>query len=314
MLAKFFSRTLSLLITIFLVSVLTFLVFQILPGNPAYIILGIDADQNQVEALESKLNLDKPIVERYMIWARDLLSGNLGESLRFQKPVAELIASRLEVTFLLTFFSLFFSVLISIPFAVFLVLNAKKTWAKALSAFSQIGLAIPSFWLAIILVYVFSLKLHLLPSGQYVKFSVNPLLALKSLVLPSLSLAIGISAILVRYLSNSLLEQMNSDYVRVARSKGLTEREIIFKHVLKNAILPMLTILGMLAASVLGGSIVIESVFSLPGIGNLIVTSIGSRDLPLIQSLVVYLAFFVVLINFFVDLLYTVIDPRIRLR
>ncbi len=314
MFSRIIRRTLSLLLTVFLVSVLTFFVFQILPGNPAYIILGIDADEYQIEALEAKLNLDKPVVERYSIWAKSLISGDLGESLRFQRPVAELIYDRLEVTFLLTLFSLLLSLVISIPLATVLTINDKSIWSKAVNALSQIGLAIPSFWLAILLVYLFAVKLRWLPAGQYQKISVDPIGALRSLILPSLSLAIGISAILVRYLTNSLLKQMGKDYVRVARSKGLKDREIILKHVLKNALLPMLTILGMLTASVLGGSIVIESVFSLPGIGNLIATAIGSRDLPLIQSLVVYLAFFVVLINFAVDLLYTIIDPRIRLR
>ncbi len=313
MLISLFRKVVSLLITIFLVSIITFFVFQILPGNPAYIILGIDADEYQIAALEEKLNLDKPVMERYLIWAKNLLSGDLGESIRFQKPVANLIADRLEVTMLLTLFSLILSLLICIPLATILVINVKSTWAKVLNGFSQIGLAIPSFWLAIVLVYIFAIKLRWLPSGQYERFAVNPWLCIRSLILPSISLAIGISAILVRYLSNSMLDQMGSDYVRVARSKGLKEREIIYKHVLRNALLPMLTILGMMMASVLGGSIVIESVFSLPGIGNLIAISIGSRDLPLIQSLVVYLAFFVVLINFIVDLLYTIIDPRIRL-
>ncbi len=314
MIAFYSKKIISLLTTIVLVSLITFLVFQVLPGNPAYIILGVEADPLQIEALEAKLNLDKPLIDRYFIWVADLLRGDLGESIRFQRPVAEMIGSRVEVTLLLTVLSLFLSIVISIPVAIWLALNDQKSWSKWLTALSQVGLAVPSFWLAIILIYIFSIALRWLPAGQYERFSVDPLTAIKSLVLPTISLAIGISAILIRYLRNNLLDQMESEYVRTAMSKGLTDREIVYRHVLQNSLLPMLTILGMITAEILGGSIVVENVFALPGIGNLIAISIGSRDLPLIQALVIYLAVVVVLINFAVDIVYTVIDPRIRLR
>ncbi len=307
-------KIISLITTIILVSLITFFVFQVLPGNPAYIILGVEADPLQIEALEAKLHLDKPIIDRYFMWVDSLLHGDLGESIRFQRPVAEMIGSRVEVTLLLTVMSLFLSIIISIPLAIWLALNNQKRWSKWFAALSQIGLALPSFWLAIILIYIFSLGLHWLPAGQYEKFSVDPVLSIKSLLLPTLSLAIGISAVLVRYLRNNLLDQMESEYVRTAMSKGLSDHEILYRHVLQNSLLPMLTILGMITAEILGGSIVVENVFALPGIGNLIAISIGSRDLPLIQALVIYLAVVVVLINFAVDIVYTVVDPRIRLR
>ncbi len=314
MIAFYTKKIISLITTIVLVSVITFLVFQVLPGNPAYIILGVEADPLQIEALEAKLNLDKPLLDRYAIWVVNLLKGDLGESIRFHRPVAEMIGSRVEVTLLLTVLSLFLSVLVSIPLAIWLALNSEKSWSKWFAALSQVGLSVPSFWLAVILIYIFAINLHWLPAGQYEKLSVDPLLSIRSLVLPTISLAIGISAVLVRYLRNNLLDQMDSEYVRTAMSKGLNEHAILYRHVLQNSLLPMLTILGMITAEILGGSIVIENVFALPGIGNLIAISIGSRDLPLIQALVIYLALAVVIINFVVDIIYTAIDPRIRLR
>ncbi len=314
MIAFYSKKIISLITTIILVSLITFLVFQVLPGNPAYIILGVEADPLQIEALEAKLNLDKPLIERYLIWVGDLLRGDLGESIRFQRPVAEMIGSRVEVTLLLTVLSLFLSIIISIPLAIWLALNSEKSWSKWVTALSQVGLAVPSFWLAIILIYIFSIALHWLPAGQYERLADDPIKALQSLILPTIALAIGITAILVRYLRNNLLDQMESEYVRTAMSKGLNSHEILYRHVLQNSLLPMLTILGMITAEILGGSIVVENVFALPGIGNLIAISIGSRDLPLIQALVIYLAIVVVMINFVVDIVYTVIDPRIRLR
>ncbi len=314
MIAFYSKKLFSVISTIVLVSLITFFVFQILPGNPAHIILGVDADPMQIQSLEAKFNLDKPIVERYMLWVSNVLKGDLGESIRFQRPVVDLIGSRVEVTLLLSVLSLLLSLVVSVPIAVWLALNNEKKWSRWFAALSQIGLSIPSFWLGIILIYVFAVSLRWLPFGQYEKLSVDPLLSIKSLILPTISMSIGISAVLVRYLRNNLLDQMDSEYVRTAMSKGLDDRKILYRHVLQNSLLPMLTILGMITAEILGGSIVIENVFALPGIGNLIAISIGSRDLPLIQALVIYLAVTVVAINFIVDILYTVVDPRIRLR
>ncbi len=314
MVAFYTKKLFSVISTIVLVSLITFFVFQILPGNPAHIILGVEADPMQIQALEAKFNLDKPIVERYLLWVSNVLKGDLGESIRFQRPVVDMIGSRVEVTLFLSVLSLLLSIIVSVPIAVWLALNNDKKWSRWIAALSQIGLSIPAFWLGIILIYFFAVTLKWLPFGQYEKFSVNPILSIKSLILPTISLSIGISAIFVRYLRNNLLDQMDSEYVRTAMSKGLNEQQILYRHVLQNSLLPMLTILGMITAEILGGSIVIENVFALPGIGNLIAISIGSRDLPLIQALVIYLAVTVVAINFVVDILYTVIDPRIRLR
>lgn len=307
-------KFLSLLVTMVLISLVTFFVFQILPGNPAQLILGVDADPFQIEALERQMNLDKPMTERYQIWVMGLIRGDLGQSLRFHAPVGEIILGRLEVTILLSLFSLLLSVALSIPLSIVLAKYHEHPISQFFSGITQIGLSIPSFWLALLLIGIFSVSLSLLPSGGYVSITTSVGDCIRSLILPTISLSVGMIAMLSRYLKSNIVTELNKDYVRTARSKGLSEQKIMYRHVLRNALLPMLTVLGMLSASVLGGSIVIESVFRLPGIGSLVASAIGSRDFPLIQSLVVYLAFIVVTLNFVIDILYSVIDPRIRLR
>ncbi|MPM97793.1 Nickel transport system permease protein NikB [bioreactor metagenome] len=175
-------------------------------------------------------------------------------------------------------------------------------------------MAVPSFWLSILLVLIFAVTLRWLPSGDFVPFTTSVTGALRSLLLPAVAISVGTTAVVIRYLKNTLLDQMGMDYVRTARSKGLAQNEVLYRHVLKNALLPTVTILGMIVVEVLGGSIIVENVFNLPGIGRLIITGVGNRDFPLVQGLVFYLAFTVVVINFLVELLYSAIDPRIRVR
>ncbi len=303
----------SAAVTLFAISLLTFFAFQILPGDPAAIILGVDADPLQVQALSKQMGLDLPIQQRYFNWVGGLFSGNLGVSLRYQVPVMELIRDALPVTAGLTVLSLLITVVLVVPVSVYLAKNNNKKLATALSAVMQVGIAVPSFWLSILLILVFSVALRWLPSGDFIPFSQSFWGAVRSLVLPALSISIGTTAVVIRYLKNTLLDQMNMDYVRTARSKGLTRNAVLYRHVLKNALLPTVTILGMIAVEVLGGSIIIENVFNLPGIGRLLISGVGNRDFPLVQGLVFYLALTVVAINFLVDLLYAAIDPRIRI-
>lgn len=304
----------SVLVTLALISLLTFVVFQILPGNPAYIILGVDADPLQIQALTAELGLDRPLPERYFSWVGGLFSGNLGDSLRYQVPVASLIARSLPVTVSLTVLSLLLTVVVVIPVSVYLAKNHQKKPALLISALTQIGVAVPSFWLGILLIMLFSVTLGWLPSGDFVPFSESVWGALQSLLLPSIAISIGTSAVVIRYLKNTLLDQMSMEYVRTARSKGLSKNKALYRHVLKNALLPTITVLGMMVTEVLGGSIIVENVFNLPGIGRLITSGVGNRDFPLVQGLVFYLAFTVVVINLLVDLLYSVVDPRIRIQ
>ncbi len=306
-------KLLSVVITLLIISLLTFCVFQILPGNPAYIILGVDADPLQVQALSKEMGLDLPLHQRYIQWVIGLFNGDLGQSLRYQVPVIKLIRESLPVTVSLTVLSLLMTTVLVIPISIYLAKNNNKRLPTFISALMQVGIAVPSFWLAIMLIMVFAVALRWFPSGDFIPYTQSVLGAIHSLVLPAAAITIGTTAVVIRYLKNTLLDQMSMDYVRTARSKGLTKNKVLYVHVLKNALLPTITILGMIAVDVLGGSIIVENVFNLPGIGRLITSGVGNRDFPLVQGLVFYLAFTVVVINFFVDLLYTVIDPRIRL-
>lgn len=306
-------KIVTMVCTLFVISLLTFGVFQILPGNPVDVILGVDADPLQAQALEKQLGLDLPLGERYVNWIGDLFKGDLGDSIRYQVPVGDLLKSSLPVTISLTVFSLLITVVTVIPIAIFLAKNNNKKSALFLSFLTQIGVAVPSFWLGILLIMLFAVTLQILPSGDFIPFAEDPLGCIRSLILPSVAIAIGTSAVVIRYLKNTLLDQMNLDYVRTARSKGATQKRVLYRHVLKNALLPTITILGMTVVDVLGGSIIVENVFNLPGVGHLITSGVGNRDFPLVQGLVFYLAFMVIVINLVVDLLYTAVDPRIRL-
>ncbi len=300
--------------TVLLVSVITFLVFQVLPGDPAQIILGVDADPHQLAALRQTMGLDRPVAERYMTWIKNAVVGDLGQSLRYQRPVADILAERVPVTVSLALLSLTLTLAIGVPLGTLVARNDGKWPAVWLSALTQLGVAMPSFWLAFILILVFSVTFRLFPTYGYIPWGEDPLGALRSLFLPSLALAIPGIAVVTRYLRNTLLDQSRMDYVRTARSKGLREKGIMYRHILRNALIPVVTIIGLIITDTLGGSIVVENVFALPGLGNLLITSIGTRDLPLVQTLVLYIAILVVGINFVVDLLYKVIDPRIRLK
>lgn len=307
-------RILGFIVTIFLVSVVTFVIFQILPGNPATAILGVDADPVQVQALEESMGLDKPVVERYVDWVLGLLKGDLGTSYRYKQPVTTLIMDAFEITAALAVVSIALTVLIGLPIGIWLAKNNGKLVATPVSMLSQVSLSIPAFCMSILLINIFSVKLGVLPSFGYTPLSSGFGPWLKSIFLPALSIALGASATLIRYINSSIMTQMKEDYIRTAKSKGVGMNRILNKHVLRNSLIPVITILGMLVADVLGGSIIIENVFSFPGIGKLLSASITSRDYPLIQGLVVYMAGIVVLCNFLVDMLYSVIDPRIRLK
>ncbi|WP_103107461.1 ABC transporter permease [Brevibacillus reuszeri] len=310
----YMTKLATLLSTVLLVSIMTFLVFQILPGDPAEIVLGVDADPHQLAELRKTMGLDRPPTERYASWIADTVTGNFGTSIRYQRSVAEIVAERLPVTLSLSVMSLGLTLIIGLPLGIYIARKDGKFSSTLLSAFTQLGLAVPSFWMAFILILVFSVTFKLFPTYGYVPWNQDPLGAFKLLFLPSLALAIPGIAVIIRYLRNTLLDQLRMDYVRTARSKGLREKSIMYGHILRNSMIPVLTIVGLLIADTLGGSIVVENVFALPGLGNLLITSIGTRDLPLLQTLVLYIAIIVVLINFVVDILYKVIDPRIRLK
>lgn len=304
----------GLLLTLVLVSLITFGVFQILPGNPAYIILGVDADPLQIEALTKSMGLDLPLYQRYINWILGVLKGDLGTSFRYQQPVTQLISQGLAVTGGLAVMTMLLTILIGIPVGIWLAGHSNKAYSVGCSMISQISLSVPAFCMGIFLIHIFSVRLKWFPSIGFVHWSEDPIGCIRSLLLPALSLALGSSAVLIRYVKVSITNQQKQDYVRTAYSKGLKKRKVMYGHVVRNSLIPVITILGMLTADILGGSIITENVFSLPGIGRLISVSISSRDLPLLQGLVLYLAVIVVVCNFAVDLIYSVVDPRIRLK
>lgn len=307
-----FKKLISLFLTLFFVSLIIFFVFQVLPGNPAEIILGTEADKAQVLALEKELGLDKPILVRYANWIKDILKFNMGTSLKYQVPVKDLFFKKLPVTLYLTFFSLFLSLIIAIPLSIQITAKSDKWYASIITAITQLGISIPSFWLAFLLIYVFAVKLGCFNTLSYNAMSGNFFQKLYKFFLPSLAIAIPNIATIIRYMQSAILDEINKDYVRTARMKGLLLKDILYKHVLRNALIPVITIIGISITSSVGGSLIVENVFSLPGIGSLIVQSISSRDFPLIQSVVFAVAFMVIIINLIVDILYRIVDPRIR--
>ena len=236
----------------------------------------------------------------------------MGTSLKYQVPVKDLFLRKLPVTLYLTFFSLFLSLIIAIPLSIQITAKSDKWYSSIITAITQLGISIPSFWLAFLLIYVFAVKLGWFNTLSYNAMSGNFLQKLSKFFLPSLAIAIPNIATIIRYMQSAILDEINKDYVRTARMKGLLLKDILYKHVLRNALIPVITIIGISITSSVGGSLIVENVFSLPGIGSLIVQSISSRDFPLIQSVVLAVAFMVIFINLIVDILYRIVDPRIR--
>ncbi|WP_249870521.1 ABC transporter permease [Oceanobacillus saliphilus] len=307
-------RLLLLVVTIALVSIITFAVFQILPGDPVRTMLGTEADETQIESLRNELGLNRPLHEQYVDWIKGLFTGDLGNSIRFSMPVSTLLMERLPVTLSVASMALIIVVLVALPLGIFVAKRQKKFSDVVLSSVTQLGMAIPSFWLGMILILYIGMNVDFFKISGYIPWSESIKGALSTLILPALTIAIPQIAVKFRYVRTSILEQMQLDYVRTIRSKGLPEKIVVYKHILKNALIPILTIFGLITAEVVAGTIIVEQVFALPGIGQLLITSISYRDFPLVQGIVMYITITVVFINFVVDILYSVIDPRIRLR
>lgn len=307
----------TLIMTLFIVSVAAFLAFQIIPGDVVGSILGTEATPEREAQLREELGLNDPPVVRYVNWMTDVLKGDLGESYRYSKsmnemmPVAELIGDKLPVTLWLAALSLIIIVVVSIPLGVFWAKSKSKFVDASLSVLSQTTMAVPAFFLGILVTYLFGMVLKWFVPGGYVSYEEDFGGFLKYLIFPAVSIALPKIAMTARFLRNSMLTEMHSDYVRTARSKGCTDRQIMYGHVLRNALMPVVTFLGMIIAEIVAGSIVVEQVFGLPGVGRLLISSISTRDLPVVQILVMYITAVVIIVYFLVDLLYRVIDPRI---
>lgn len=312
MLTFLMRRLLVLLATLLVASLAIFVTLEILPGDPALLILGMEAQDDTLAALRAQMGLDRPAPVRYLAWIGGLLTGTSGLSHTYAVPVSELIGERLLVTVPLALLALLVSTLIAVPLGMFAALRRGRLGDYGVMGFSQIGMAIPNFWFGIIAILVFAVALGWFPSTGFPGWEAGLGVALWALVLPTLSLALPEAAILARVTRASVLETLGADYVRTARAKGVREGRVLWGHVLRNALIPMTTILGLQFAFLLAGSIVIESVFALPGLGRLIFQAVSARDLVVVRDVVLLLVVFVVVVNFLVDIAYAVIDPRAR--
>jgi peptide/nickel transport system permease protein len=312
MTAYLIKRTLILIVTLLLVSIVIFAVLLVIPGDPAQIILGINATPETLKSLRQQMGLDRPVIVQYLSYMKRLVVGDLGRSITYDVSITSLIFSRLQVTIPLTILSMIFALLISIPAGIYSSLHRNRLGDYGIMVFSQIGLAVPAFWAGILLILLFAVALHWLPAGGFQAWQGNPVKAFQSLLLPAFSLGFVRAAVLTRMTRSSMLEVLGEDYIRTARSKGLSKRMVVYKHGFRNAIIPIVTIVGLQAGDLLAGAIIIENVFHLPGVGRLVFEAIGQRDLPVIQGVVLLIAVMIVVINFVIDVAYRYLDPRIR--
>ena len=307
-------RLLLALLALFGVTVLVFVLVRLIPGDVVTNLVGLDArpTPEQLANLRRLFGLDQPIHVQFGIWFGALISGDLGQSLRTGRPIADDLLLRLPVTLELALLALAVALLIAIPLGVIAATKRGQFADYAASLFALVGLAAPNFWLAILFILFFSLQLRLLPSGGYVLLSENPIENLRHMVLPAVALGLSLAAATTRITRSSLLEVLMLDYVRTARAKGLSERIVIYRHALKNALIPVATVIGLQVGTLLGGAIIIEEIFGLPGIGRFALEGINLRDYPVVQGAVLVVAGAFVLVNVLVDVLYALIDPRVR--
>ncbi len=308
-----FKRLITLIATLVATSVVVFLVLEILPGNAAQILMGPDASPDAVQALATKLGIDRPPLVRYWDWVSGLMVGNLGLSYTYSTPVGELVLERLGLTVPLALMAMALTTVLALAAGVYAAARHNKAGDVGIMGLTQIGIAIPNFWFAILLILLFSVQLGWFSAGGFPGWEEEGILGgLRALMLPALSLAVVQAAILARITRSAVLEVLREDFVRTARAKGVTQRGALWGHVLRNALIPVVTVMGLQFAELLAGTIVVESVFYLPGLGRLIFQSISNRDLIVVRNCVMLLAAMVVIVNFIVDVLYAVIDPRVK--
>lgn len=305
-------RTGSLILSLLVASVVIFAVIEVAPGDPASFMLGINAQPETLSALRAELGLDQPKLQRYLAWVGGMLTGDFGTSYTYRTPVAEMVADRIGVSIPLALYALVLSVLIAIPAGVYAAARRGTASDLAVLGATQMGVAVPNFWFAMMLVLVFAIQWRLLPAGGFPGWEDGAGPALMALTLPAIALALPQAAILTRVMRSALLDVLGEDYMRTARAKGLSARQALWRHGLRNALIPVLTIVGLQFSFLFAGTIIIEQVFYLPGLGRLIFQSISARDLIVVESVVMLVVFGVILINFVVDLAYAAVDPRLR--
>ena len=315
----FIQRILQLIPVLILVSVAVFLIIRIIPGDPVLVMLGVDPEERariseeQYETLKHQLGYDRPIYVQYANWVSRIVQGDMGLSLRSRRPIFEVIFERYPATLYLALTALVTGVLIAIPTGVIAAMRQNTSVDYAAMGFALWGIAVPNFWLALMLIVLFSLKLGWLPSIGYASPLENPWLFLQHVFLPAIVMGTDLAAPLMRYIRAEMLEQLTQDYVRTAWAKGLPARMVIVRHALKNSLIAAVTVVGLQTARLLGGSTIVETVFSWPGVGRLLIEGIYSRDYPIVQGAVLLIAVTFVFINLFVDIVYKWLDPRIKL-
>jgi len=309
-------RLATFVITLWVASMVVFAVLELLPGNAAQIILGDTATPESLAALEKKLGLDKPQLQRYGEWITGLLQGRSATSISYDMPTGTLIAERMQVTLPLAAMAMLFTVIVALAAGVYAASRHNRAGDVGVMFVSQLGIAIPSFWFAILLILLFAVKLQWVSAGGFPGWTEDdgggPWDGFVALLLPAVSLAVVQASVLARWTRSAVLDVMREDFVRTARAKGLSRRATLWRHVLRNAMIPVLTIMGLQFAFLISGTIVVEQVFVLPGIGRLVFQAIANRDLVVVRDVVLLLVAMVIVVNFVVDVLYAVIDPRLK--
>jgi peptide/nickel transport system permease protein len=300
-------------VTLFVISLIVFTGVRMIPGDPARVMGGTDADAAGLAEIRQKYGLDDPIPIQYLRWLGLALRGDLGESIRTRESVVWTVARKLPITIELAFLSLLVALAIAIPAGVFSAVRRNTVWDLLANAISLCGLSVPSFWLGIMLILLLSVRLHWLPASGFVPLWENPIGNLQRMLMPAFVLGAGLAAVLMRQTRNSMIDILSADYIRTAWSKGLASRAVIFRHAFRNGLIPVVTILGLQTGALMGGAVVTEQIFVVPGFGRLIVEAVFTRDYPLVQGVVLITASTYVLVNLLVDVSYSVLNPRIRI-
>ena len=314
MLSYILSRLVALALSLVVASLVIFVMIELVPGDPASFMLGLNAAPDTVAALRAELGLGGSPVERYLRWVRGMLQGDFGTSYTYRAPVAELVTARLAVSLPLALMALLLSTLIAIPVGLYAASRRGRQGDWSVMGLTQLGIAIPNFWFAMILVVIFAINLRWFSAGGFPGWDQGIWPSLKALTLPAVALALPQASILARVMRSAVLEVLGQDYIRTARAKGLSRRRTLTDHALRNALIPVLTIIGLHFSFLIAGAIIIENVFFLPGLGRLVFQGITQRDLIVVESVVMLLVFAVILVNFLVDIAYGLADPRLRRR
>lgn len=301
-------------VTFLLITLIVFTGVRMIPGDPARVLAGTDADEAGLQEIRVKYGLTDPIPVQYLRWLTLALQGDLGESIRTREPVVKTVAMKLPITMQLAAFALVIAIGIAIPAGIFSAIRRNTVWDLLANAVSLCGVSIPSFWLGIMLILFLSVRLHVLPASGFVPFFDDPLGNLQRMIMPAFVLGAALAAVLMRQTRNSMIEVLSANYIRTAYSKGLAERVVVFRHALRNGLIPIVTILGLQMGTLMGGAVVTEQIFVVPGFGRLIVEAVFTRDYPLVQGVVLITASAYVLINLLVDVSYSLMNPRIRVK